>query len=48
MTAVECDNRSCNYNDRGFCEAEVIEIRNGKCVTPEIDKELGVFEECDE
>jgi len=43
MPAVECDAYDCPYNDKGFCEAELIEIRGKKCVTPEVDKEL--FEE---
>ncbi|MBO8179858.1 MAG: DUF1540 domain-containing protein [Archaeoglobus sp.] len=40
MPAVECNNVDCRYNDRGFCEAEIIEIRARRCVTPEVDEEL--------
>jgi len=30
--AVECDACDCPYNDKGFCEAELIGIRGKKCV----------------
>lgn len=38
MTAVGCDNKDCYYYNGGFCDAEVIEIRGGRCITPEVVK----------
>ncbi len=45
MTAVECNNKDCYYNLQGFCDSEIVEIKDGRCITPEVDKELGVFDE---